>query len=88
MILTFGYKLIEIWACDFKLLFKQNNDINIYLKNHPLLRGIKINPREVFYGGRTDNIITYYSVEEGEKIKYLDACSLYPYICKRGKFPV
>ena len=25
---------------------------------------------------------------EGESIKYTDICSLYPYICKRGRFPL
>ena len=42
----------------------------------------------LFYGGRTGNTTMYYKVKEGEQIKYFDVCSLYPYICKYGKFPV
>jgi len=30
----------------------------------------------------------YYKAKENEKIKYIDICSLYPYVCKYGKFPV
>ena len=29
-----------------------------------------------------------YEVSSGEKIKYLDVTSFYPFICKRGKFPL
>jgi DNA polymerase type B, organellar and viral len=30
----------------------------------------------------------YYKCLAGEKIKYVDVCSLYPYICKTGTFPI
>ena len=85
---SYGYKLVEIWGCAFKLLLKKRSELNLYLENHPLSKGIKINPRDAFFGGRTGNIVTHYNVREGERIKYVDVCSLYPYICKRGKFPL
>jgi hypothetical protein len=31
---------------------------------------------------------TYHKVKHGEEIRYVDVISLYPYICKYGKFPV
>ena len=49
---------------------------------------ITLNPRDAFFGGRTENIIPFYKVKDEEKIKYTDICSLYPYVCKRGKFPI
>lgn len=30
----------------------------------------------------------YYKCKSGEQIRYVDVCSLYPYICKTGTFPV
>lgn len=30
----------------------------------------------------------YYKANEGEEITYIDVCSLYPCVCKNGKFPV
>ncbi|XP_018574075.1 uncharacterized protein LOC108913090 [Anoplophora glabripennis] len=47
-----------------------------------------LNPRDAFYGGRTGNTFEYYKCGPGEKIKYVDVCSLYPWVCKYGKFPV
>ena len=39
-------------------------------------------------GGRTENFVKLYEMKEGEKIKYVDVTSLYPFICKRGEFLV
>jgi len=51
------------------------------VKNSP------INIRDALYGGRTEAGKTYYRVEEGEKIHYVDVISMYPYICIYGKLP-
>lgn len=74
-----GYEVIEMYGCQHK---------SVIPDTHPLLSSCSLNPRDAFYGGRTDNIVTYYKVKQGEKIKYLDFCSLYPFICKYGRFPV
>ena len=34
------------------------------------------------------NVFKIFDCQEQEKIKYVDVCSLYPYICKRGKYPI
>ena len=49
---------------------------------------ITLNPRDAFFGGRTENIVTSFTVEPGEEIKYTDIFSLYPYVCIRGRFPI
>ncbi|XP_071093455.1 uncharacterized protein [Haliotis cracherodii] len=46
-----------------------------------------LNPRDAFYGGRTNATRLCYEAQEGETIKYINICSLYPYICKTGAFP-
>jgi len=51
------------------------------VKNSP------INIRDSVYGGTSEASKTYYRVKQGEQIRYVDVISLYPYICKYGKFP-
>ncbi|XP_044594809.1 uncharacterized protein LOC123272174 [Cotesia glomerata] len=83
-----GYKLIEEWECDFDLYLTNNPETLIELQNHPLINIEPLNPRDAFFGGRTESFISLYDAKENEKIKYVDVCSLYPYICKIGKFPI
>lgn len=86
---SFGYEVIEIWSCEFENYLKSLSEEELFrLRNHPLLLNAPLNPRDSFYGGRTGNIVSYYKCKEGEKIKYIDVCSLYPWVCKYGKFPV
>lgn len=49
-----------------------------------------LNPRDSFYGGQTNCVKLYYEADETrvEKLRYFDVCSLYPWACKYGKFPV
>jgi len=44
-----------------------------------------INIGDALYGARTEANKTYYRVNEGENIHYVDVINLYPYICKYGK---
>ncbi|XP_032690375.1 uncharacterized protein LOC116853413 isoform X1 [Odontomachus brunneus] len=53
-----------------------------------MLRNNPLEPREAFYDGRTENIVTWYEVTGTEKIRYVDVCSLYPYVLKTGAFPL
>jgi len=41
-----------------------------------------------FYGGRTISTCIYWKCQPGEKIHYVDVCSLYHWVCKYGRFPV
>lgn len=84
----FGYIVREIWECEFDKIKFENSEIRNFVENHPLKSKTTLNPRDAFYGGRTENFSTMHEIEEGEKIFYTDICSLYPYICKKGKFPL
>ena len=83
-----GYEVRYMWECDFNKVKRENPEIAQYVKNHPIMSRVTLNPRDAFFGGRTENIIPFYKVKDGEKIKYTDICSLYPYVCKRGKFSI
>ena len=47
-----------------------------------------LEPRDAFFGGRTNAIKLYHDTQDGEQIKYIDVCSLYPYVNKNCTYPV
>ena len=49
-----------------------------------------IDPREPLSGGRCNALKIMYDVKENsdKEIKYIDICSLYPYVCKHKSYPV
>lgn len=79
-----GYQVEIMWECRF--------DREI-LPRHPELQKLSVfqqvplRTRDALYGGRTEAMRLHYKVREGEVIRYVDVMSLYPYICKYGKFP-
>jgi hypothetical protein len=81
-----NYNVIEMWECEFYKLKRQNN--LTYLNSLPILNSLPLEPRNAFFGGRTGNAKTYHKCEEGESIQYVDVCSLYPYVCKKGHYPL
>lgn len=86
---SLGLEVIEKWECEFNKELKEKNPETIqWLDNHPLLKYIPLKIRDAFYGGRTGNTYEYYKVKEDEKINYVDICSLYPWVCKYGVFPL
>ncbi|XP_046434414.1 uncharacterized protein LOC124186619 [Neodiprion fabricii] len=86
------------WECVFDRSLRENEEMREYVATHPLIAGTAtseaLNPRDAFYGGRTGNASRYYEVKTDatgnayEEIRYVDVCSLYPFICKNGRFPV
>ncbi|XP_044594829.1 uncharacterized protein LOC123272194 [Cotesia glomerata] len=88
------YYLIEIWECEFNHEKKNNPELQAFLASSEVISIQALNPRDAFFGGRTGNAKTYYDVKQDkngkdiEKIKYVDVCSLYPWVLKRGYFPI
>jgi hypothetical protein len=75
-----------MWECEFdrNILSKHPE-----LRNNPLVQHTPLNTRDALYGGRTEAMSLHKKIEEGqETIEYCDVMSLYPYICKYGKFPI
>ncbi|XP_031355210.1 uncharacterized protein LOC116179552 [Photinus pyralis] len=83
-----GYNLVEMWECDFKTYLINNPDIAEFLENHNVVKNEPLNPRDGFFGGRTNAVKLYHKTEGDEVIRYLDVCSLYPYVNKYAKYPV
>ena len=73
-IIDAGFNLVETWECEIErekefINFKKENKIEII---DPL------NPRDAFFGGRTNITKLSYDFKKGEKGKYVDFVSLYP----------
>ena len=83
-----GYKVVSIWGCEFKKLLRDNLELQKELGSHPYVKNSPINIRDALYGGRTEATKMWYKAKQGEEIHYVDVISLYPYICKYGKFPI
>ncbi|XP_046373244.1 uncharacterized protein LOC124146819 [Haliotis rufescens] len=88
--------VVALWECDFKKMQKTDAKLGEFVKNMGRQSGgaddagsftPPLDPRNGFYGGRTNGVCLHRKCTEGEKIKYVDVCSLYPYICKYGRFP-
>jgi hypothetical protein len=80
------YEVELMWECKFdRDILPKHPD----LRNNPLVEHASLNTRDSLYGGRTKAMSLRKKIEEGqETIEYCDVMSLYPYICKYGKFPI
>lgn len=77
-----NYRVIEMWECQFKNLCAKDGAIETYIDSLGIHEPMK--PRDALHGGRTEVFSKYYTAkkEVGEGLKYYDACSWYPKICK------
>lgn len=85
---TNGYKLIDIWECDFISFLRCNPLIKKQITEDPTYLFTPIDPRDSVYGGRVEVFKLYHKVlESNEKIRYLDFTSLYPFVNKNFSYP-
>jgi hypothetical protein len=83
-----GAKLTIMWECTFAQMRKEDSEINDFINNHKDVHTEPLEARDSFFGGRTNCVKTHYIVAPGEKIKYMDVCSLYPWVNKYGTYAV
>ena len=69
-----GYKHVSIYECQ----LKNNKDFQRLLKGFYKEIVEPLNPRDAFYGGRTNATKLLYNFKENERGRYVDFCSLYP----------
>ena len=81
-----GYRVKEIYECQFQKQMRSNPDLNKFVNDLDVPPRMKI--RDCFYGGRTDVFTMYHECTGNEEIHYADVCSLYPYINKHSRMPV
>ena len=84
-----GYQVVEFWECDYDKRYKEDPDFRT-LVDSEFTDMDPLRPRDALFGGRTNSTKLYQEIDEtsNEENKYIDVCSLYPYICKYGLFPL
>ena len=79
-LVTQGYDLKVMWECEFKQAIKQDPDLKAFVKNFRHVAPLQ--PRDAFYGGRTNAIKLHHKCQPGEEIRYYDVTSEYPFVNK------
>ena len=81
-----GYNVIAMWECEWERFKQENESVRQLVQSFELLT--RFQPRDAFFGGRTNAIKLYHVVQDGETIYYLDFTSLYPWTNKNCFYPV
>lgn len=81
-----GYTVIEKLECQFENEKKTDKQLQDFLKTFELVE--PLNPRDPFFGSRTNAVCLHAKIKESESIKYMDINSLYPFVNKTKTYPV
>ena len=81
-----GMKYVCMWEHEFREIYQNDPELRHYLQNLDITD--RLDPRESFFGGRTNASQLYYRAKETEQIKYVDFTSLYPWVNKTCQYPV
>ena len=81
-----GYTVVEKWECDFRREISLDARLHQFYKHYKVHEALQ--PRDAFFGGRTNAIRLFFQSTGRDKIRYVDYTSLYPHVCKYAKFPM
>ena len=62
-----GFEVVEKWGCAFKKELKQNEEMKQFMKDHGFIEPLQ--PRDAFFGGRTNASKLLHECQGDEKIK-------------------
>ncbi|XP_056022075.1 uncharacterized protein LOC130054965 [Ostrea edulis] len=77
-----GYTVVSLWEHEFDQKVQNNTELQTFIQEVNIQD--PLNPREALYGGRTNATRLY--CNEGD-MRYVDVCSLNPYVLKYKPFP-
>ena len=80
-----GYRVVVKWECEFVKEKTTDAALIAFLQTFSLVTPLE--PRDAFFGGRTEAITLYAKAAPGDTISYIDVTSLYPSINKYGIYP-
>ena len=81
-----GFAYIDMWECDFKQQLSEDKAIKAFVDALEIVPPLE--PRDAFYGGRTEAFKLYEESSDTKSINYYDVTSLYPWVNKTGKVPM
>ena len=82
---SIGYNVVEMWGCEWEDFKKKNPQCAAFVNNLELRD--RMDPRQAFFGGRTNAAKLFHECTDSEKIKYCDFTSLYPFCNKYSMYP-
>ena len=82
-----GYHVVELWECDYDKTYKDDPDLRNF-------GGLRIDKQRPFESQEMLYLVVRLtqpnpirkSIKHREEIKYIDVCSLYPFICQVRTF--
>ena len=83
---SLGYVYRCVWESDFDKQIANNTSMKSYIESLELESPLE--PRDAFFGGRTETYTLYKEACNDETIDYYDVTSLYPWVNKMGKIPL
>ena len=82
-----GYQVITMWECTWAKMKQDHEGIKTFVQSLDLKP--PLNPRDAFYGGRTNAACLYATANNPEDpILYRDFKSVYPWVNKNGEYPL
>ena len=81
-----GYTVHVMWECEWRNMKKQDPELQTLVNSFGVVP--RLQPRDAFFGGRTNAVKLHHVAQEGEKIHYYDFTSLYPWTNKNCLYPV
>ena len=79
-----GYNYVSTYECQ----LNKNKEFQKFAKDFDQEIVEPLNPRDCFYGGRTNTTKLLYDFKENECGRYVDFCSLYPSVQFSKKYPI
>ena len=79
-----GYNLVEVYECE----LAKNKEFKKWARTNDIEIVTPLNPRDAFFGGRTNVTKLKYEFKDGEKGRYVDFVSLYPTVQYFKTYPV
>jgi hypothetical protein len=76
-----GYNVIEMWECEWQ-------KSSLYKKYKNITMTESLNPRNAYFGGRTEAFKLKAESNKNEKVRYIDVCSLYPTVMFYDLYPI
>ena len=79
-----GHKFEEMWECEWDEMVKNDPSIKDIIGDTEIVK--PLNPRDAFFGGRTNATRLYVKATDGKQILHGDFCSLYPFVLSTCRF--
>ena len=77
---SLNFNVVEIWECQINQQLKNNAEMKAYFDNFQVVEPLE--PRDAFYGGRTNATKLFHECQGEERTFYYDFTSLYPFCNK------